>query len=132
MTGVVPYPPAAHYRVHASAAEAHPKWSDDPVESVASMFSIMRDMSVPMGIATPSKPNVAATLWRTVSDRKNRIYYFDSTSSPNVFWLSLDKLKLGQGGQVEKLDLAHGAILAGDVADRFQPADAFKFLLPAP
>src|SRR5260221_14044861 len=115
MTGIVPSLPAAHYRIHASAAEAHPKWSDDPVESVASMFSVMRNMSVPMGIANSGEPNVAATLWRTVSHQKNRIYYFDSTSSPNVFWLSLDKLRLGQGGRVEKLDLAHGAILAGDV-----------------
>ena len=104
----------------------------DPVQSVAAMFSVMRNVSVPMGIATPGKPNVAATLWRTVSDQKNRIYYFDSTSSPNVFWVSLDKLKLGAGGQVEKLDLGRGAILAGDAADRFQAAEAFNFLSPAP
>jgi penicillin V acylase-like amidase (Ntn superfamily) len=104
----------------------------DAIESVASMFSIMRNVSVPMGIATPGKPNVAATLWRTVSDQKNRIYYFDSTSSPNVFWVSLDKLKLGQGGHVAKLDLSHGAILAGDAADRFQPAEPFQFLSNAP
>ena len=85
-----------------------------------------------MGVSTPGQPNVAATLWRTVSDQKNRIYYFNSTSSPNVFWVSLDKLKLGEGGQVEKLDLTHGAILAGDVADQFKPATPFIFVSPEP
>jgi penicillin V acylase-like amidase (Ntn superfamily) len=106
--------------------------TSDPRESVAAMFGIMRNVSVPMGVARPGQPNVAATLWRSVSDQTHRIYYFDETASPNVFWVSLDKLNLGQGGPVEKLDLAHGAILAGDTADRFQPATAFTFLSPEP
>jgi penicillin V acylase-like amidase (Ntn superfamily) len=50
-----------------------PKTSD-PVESVAAMFSIIRDISVPMGVSKPGSPNVAPTLWPTVSDQKNHVY----------------------------------------------------------
>lgn len=99
----------------------------DPVTSVAAMFSIMRNVSVPMGVDQPGQPNVAPTLWRTVSDQKNRVYYFDATSSPNVFWVSLDKLDLASGRPTMKLTL-DGETLAGDAAGAFAPAEPFAFL----
>ena len=37
----------------------------------------MRAVSVPLGITTPNEPNISSTLWRTVSDQKNLVYYFE-------------------------------------------------------
>ena len=56
--------------------------SAQPREAVATVFSIMRNVSVPIGIKTPGKPNVADTLWLTVADQKNKVYYFQSTQGP--------------------------------------------------
>ena len=84
-----------------------------------------------MGVSRPGHPNLAATLWRTVSEQKNRTYFFESTTSPDVFWVSMDKLKLGDGASTLKLDLSGNPDLAGDVAGRFKPATPFKFLSPA-
>lgn len=52
------------------------KQSADPREAVASVFSVMRNVSVPLGISTPDRPNVSSTIWRTVADQKNRVYYY--------------------------------------------------------
>ena len=97
--------------------------------SIATIFSIMRDVSVPLGNATPGRPNVASTWWRSVADQTHRTYYFDATESPNVFWVSLDKLNLKKGAPVMKLDLQGNPIFAGEVSADFKPAKQFDFLL---
>jgi penicillin V acylase-like amidase (Ntn superfamily) len=106
-----------------------PKTSDQR-EAVAAVFSIVRNVSVPMGASDPSRPNLAATLWRTVSDQTNRIYFFESTTSPDIFWVSLRELKLGSGSPTLKLDLSGNPDLAGDAGPRFKSALPFKFLSP--
>lgn len=100
----------------------------DPVEAAAQVFSVIRNASVPLGITTPGQPNISSTIWRTVADQTNRRYFFESTRSPNVFWVNLDDLDLTAGAPVRKLTLTDGAILAGNTAAQFQPAEPFKFL----
>jgi len=54
----------------------------DPRRAVATVFSVMRNVSVPIGIKIPGQPNIADTLWLTVSDQKNRVYYFQTPTAP--------------------------------------------------
>ena len=61
----------------------------DNQRTVASVLSVIRNASVPLGISTPDQPNISSTLWRTDSDQENRVYYFESTSTPNTFWVDL-------------------------------------------
>lgn len=67
---------------------AIPKVADTRT-AVASVFSVIRNTSVPLGITTPNEPNISSTRWRTVSDQKNKVYFFESTIQPNVFWVNL-------------------------------------------
>lgn len=97
-------------------------------QAVASVTSLMRSVSVPLGFTTPGEPNVASTLWRTISDQKNRIYYFDSSTSPNIFWVVLSDLDLSEKGEVKKLTVANGEIFSGNVAKKFVAAKPFEFL----
>jgi choloylglycine hydrolase len=106
---------------------ATPKVSD-PNLAVATVFSVIRNISVPLGITDPEKPNIASTLWRTVADIKARRYYFESAFSPTVFWVDMEKLNLSPGVKPGKLSLSGNPILAGEVSDQFVPADPFKFL----
>lgn len=99
-----------------------------PVQSIASMFSIMRNASVPMGVTKAGAPNVAPTLWRTVSDQKNMVYYFEDTERPNVFWVAMDKIDFKAGAPTLRLDLSGAPILAGDTAAAFKPVAAFSFM----
>jgi choloylglycine hydrolase len=96
-------------------------------QAVASVMGIMRSASTPLGITTPGKPNVSSTIWRTVTDHQNRIYYFDSATTPNTFWVDLKDVDLSKGAPVKKLPIAGGKYYAGNAASLFVPTEPFVF-----
>lgn len=106
---------------------AIPKTADER-QAVANAFSVIRSVSVPLGISTPGEPNVASTIWRTVADQKNRTYYFDSATSPDVFWVPLDEIDFSEGQPAKKLTLTGGKTYSGSAAKEFEPAEPFAFL----
>lgn len=97
-------------------------------QAVASVMGLMRSVSVPIGISSSNEPNIASTLWRTLADSKNKIYYFDSATSPNTFWVTLSDFDFKEGTPVKKLTVAGGKIYSGNVSNKFEPATAFTFL----
>lgn len=101
-------------------------------QALASVLSIVRAVSVPLGITTPNTPNIASTIWRTVADSKNRIYYFDSATSPNIFWVELDGLNFEKGAPVQRLEVAGGKIYSGNMAKAFQPNAMLQWLAAEP
>jgi len=101
-------------------------------QAVASVMSVQRAVSVPLGITTPNQPNISSTIWRTVSDQTNLVYYFDSATRPNTFWVTLSKLNLKPGAPVRKLTIQNGEVFAGDVSDQFKEAPPFAFLAASP
>ncbi|WP_417387128.1 linear amide C-N hydrolase [Gimesia sp.] len=105
--------------------------SDQAREAVASVFSVMRNVSVPRGISTPDQPNISTTIWRTVSDQKNRVYFFENTASPSLVWVRLSQLDFSEGAGVRKLTLDGNPDLAGDQSTSFEPSEPFQFLVPA-
>jgi penicillin V acylase-like amidase (Ntn superfamily) len=101
-------------------------------QAVASVMGVQRAVSVPLGITTPDQPNISSTIWRTIADQTDRIYYFDSATRPNTFWVAFDKLDMKPGAPVKKLTIAHGEVFSGEVSGDFKPAEPFKFLPAAP
>ena len=97
-------------------------------QAVASTLSVIRSVSVPLGITTPGEPNISSTLWRTVADQKNRVYFFDSATSPNAFWVPLADLDFTEGAPVKKLAVAGGRVYSGNAAASFEAATPFAFL----
>lgn len=106
---------------------AIPKTADYRV-GVASIFSVIRNCSVPYGISTPDQPNISSTLWRTVSDSKNKVYYFDSVLVPNVFWINLKELDFSKGASVKKINLTNGETYLGNASKAFKKAEPFVFI----
>jgi choloylglycine hydrolase len=100
----------------------------DPRGAVATVFSVMRNVSVPIGISVPGQPNIADTLWLSVADQKNRIYYFQDTKSPGIIWTNLAKLDFSEGSGPRKLQLDGNPDLAGDQTANYQPAELFAFI----
>ncbi|WP_198009953.1 linear amide C-N hydrolase [Legionella tunisiensis] len=49
--------------------------TSDLQHAVSIVFSIIRNVSAPIGQNTPGKPNVASTIWRCVADLKNGVYF---------------------------------------------------------
>lgn len=81
---------------------AIPQTADAKI-AVPSVLSVMRNVSVPFGITTPDKPHISSTRWRSVSDQKNKVYYFESTLTPNLFWLDLKKIDFSPNAGIKKL-----------------------------
>jgi choloylglycine hydrolase len=88
-------------------------------EAVSIVFSIIRNVSVPIGQNTPGKPNISPTLWRCVADLKHNIYFFESANRPNIFWVDLQKLDLSTKGKIMKLPLSNNQIYSGEVSKSF-------------
>ncbi|WP_022719940.1 linear amide C-N hydrolase [Rhodopseudomonas sp. B29] len=109
-------------------ATAIPK-SEDAVETLASVFGVIRNASVPYGITTPDQPNISSTRWRTVADHKRKLYFFESALTPNVFWVDLGKIDFSPRDSVSKLDLGENQrnIFSGEVHDQFRQSPPFKF-----
>ncbi|HMX47879.1 MAG TPA: linear amide C-N hydrolase [Candidatus Obscuribacter sp.] len=104
------------------------KESKDEDEAVAQSFSVIRSVSVPLGIATSGQPNISSTIWRVVADHKRLVYFFDSAMSPNVFWVKMADLDLKEGAPVKKLTLTEGKTYSGNAAGFFQKSKPFEFL----
>ncbi|PZU67723.1 MAG: choloylglycine hydrolase [Sphingobium sp.] len=109
--------------------KAIPK-SEDPVTALASVFSVIRNVSVPLGISTPDQPNISSTRWRTVADHKRKLYFFESAMTPNSFWVDLKTIDFAPSAKVRKLDLGPNQTktYSGEVSGQFKDAPAFKFL----
>ena len=104
--------------------------SEDPVKALASVFSVIRNASVPFGINTPEEPNISSTRWRTVADHKRRLYFFESALTPNTFWVDLKDIDFSkETGKVLRLDLGPDQrnVFAGNTVKDFRPAEPFVF-----
>jgi len=97
-------------------------------QAVGQALSVIRSVSVPIGIVTPGEPNIASTLWRTIADQKNLVYFFDSATLPNTFWVPLNQMDFSESAKPMKLAIAGGHYYAGDASNHFVEAKPFSFM----
>lgn len=104
--------------------------SDDPRIAAAATFSIVRNVSVPYGISLPDAPNLSTTRWRIVADQKNKRFYAESATSPNIFWVDLKHLDFSKGAKVRTINLGTdmNRVMAGEVSGQFVPSQPFNFM----
>jgi choloylglycine hydrolase len=106
--------------------DAIPK-TDKMEIAIPSVFSVIRNCSVPFGISTPDEPNISSTRWRSVSDHKNLIYYFETTLTPNTFWVDLKKIDFSPGAKTKKLSVEKNETYAGESSAQFKTTTPFTF-----
>ena len=104
-----------------------PKYKDAEL-AVASVFSQVRMVSVPLGMADEKNPNIAMTLWRTVADHKAKVFYFESAVFPSVAWIDMNKVDLGESAKPKAVRVERGQPLAGELSGSLRPAEPFKWL----
>lgn len=120
--------PADRYVRASYFLESSPKF-EDPKKAIASVFSQMRSIGVPLGLADPDHPNLSSTLWRTVHDHDNLHLYFESTLRPFVFWVDLKKVNFTEGAEILCLETETSTVLAGEVSSYFSPSTPFSYLV---
>lgn len=96
-------------------------------QTIASILSVMRNVAQPFSQPDPKRPESSHTIWRTVADATDRIYFYESTLSPNIVWIRLEGLDLSAGAPVRKLDLVRDVDLDGDVTAAFKPSEPLAF-----
>ena len=73
-------------------------------QAAAGVLSVMRSVSTPFGYEPPGGGYASSTIWRTVADQKNKVYFFDSATSPDAFWVPLADLDLKEGATRPQAD----------------------------
>lgn len=109
---------------------AIPQTSDAKI-AVPSVLSVMRNVSVPLEL----RLRISLTFLPLVGVRfpiKNRVYYFESTLTPNLFWIDLHKVDFSPNASIKKLSLTHGEVYAGDVVKDFKDSRSFTFMFELP
>lgn len=106
--------------------DAIPK-TDNTRTAIASVFGVIRNCSVPLGISSPTEPNISSTRWRTVADQKNLVYYFDNVLNPNVIWVEFSKIDFSEKAKVRKLSLDNNENYSGESLMNFKTVQSFKF-----
>ena len=101
-------------------------------QAVTSVMSVVRSVSVPLGITTRGQPNIASTIWRTVTDSQNLRYYYDSATVPNTFWVDLSKLDFRPEAGTKRLLLTSEIFYSGETSARFESAQPFTPLTATP
>lgn len=107
--------------------DAIPQTTDKRI-AVASVFSVIRNCSVPFGISSETEPNISSTRWRSVADQKDKIYFFETVLTPNTFWVDLKDFDLSAKGKVMKLSLDNNITYNGKANQSFKEAKPFQFL----
>jgi penicillin V acylase-like amidase (Ntn superfamily) len=102
--------------------------TDNTRVALASVFGVIRNCSVPLGISSETEPNISSTRWRTVADQKNRVYYFDNVVNPNVVWVEFAKLDFGEKAQVRKLSLDGNENYSGECSAHFKKNSPLRFM----
>ncbi|TRZ44334.1 linear amide C-N hydrolase [Robertkochia solimangrovi] len=101
--------------------------TDNTRNALASVFGVIRNCSVPLGISSETEPNISSTRWRTVADHKNMTYYFDNVLNPNVVWVDLKKIDFKENAPVKKLSLSNNEIYEGESSGKFTETKPFAF-----
>lgn len=79
----------------------------NPVEAIAGVLSVIRTVTVPFGAQDTSASaaeDTWATRWVSMADLTNKVYYFNSTTTPNIIWVDFANLNFNTGAPVLSID----------------------------
>jgi choloylglycine hydrolase len=60
------------------------------------------------------------------------VYFFDSSTMPNSFWVPLGEMDFSESAKPKKLAVAGGHYYSGGAANRFVEAEPFEFVSAEP
>jgi len=92
--------------------------TNEYLTTMADLLSVIRTAMVPFGAEDTSGNKTVdswSTRWLSISDLTHKIYYFNSTTTPNIIWLEMAKLNFSQGAPVLTID-PNDSSLVGEVS----------------
>lgn len=104
----------------------HVKKTGDADLGASIARSVVMNASVPYSYEISGEPNLSSTQWRSLSNTRDKRYYFDIVTNPGMFYVDLNKVNLKKGAPVLKLDTSKSSHLVGDVTKEFKKSAPFK------
>lgn len=92
------------------------------IDAMAGIASVIRTTMVPFGAEDTSGSETQdswPTRWFTLSDLSNKVYYFSSTTTPNIIWIDFKNLKFDKGLSVIALDPTQTDLI-GEVSSKLR------------
>ena len=80
------------------------------VDAIAGVLSVIRTCAVPFGavdISGNGTVDAWPTRWMIVADMTDKVYYFNSTTAPNIVWLDFSYLDFKEGSPQLTVDPAN-------------------------
>ncbi|MCH5331674.1 MAG: linear amide C-N hydrolase [Alistipes sp.] len=111
--------------VRASFFIEHVPSDVDATRAAVEVFSVLDNVSVPLGYELDGAPNLSSTQWKSVADSRNLLYYFTFTTQFGKFWIDLGSLNLKAGAPVLKLDTSKQTNMFGNVNSLLQRSNPF-------
>ena len=98
---------------------------DSTVAAVAGIASVMRTTMVPFGAEDTSTKVVDSTdtwptRWLSIQDLTHKMYYFNSTMTPNLIWVDFSQLNFAPNAPALSMD-PNDVELSGDVSAKMMP-----------
>lgn len=96
--------------------------SNNLEEAIGYLFGVIRTVQVPFGAKDTSNivsEDTWPTRWVSVCDVTNLVYYFNSTSAPNLIWVDLKSLDFSLSQPVKSIN-PHNPALIGNVSNKFK------------
>ena len=103
----------------------HVAKTGDTKEGLAIIRSILMNVSVPYHYAIETEPNVSMTQWRSFSNLRDKLYYFDMATSEGIYYVDLKKCDLRKGAPILKFNTSKHTSVCGDVTKLFEKNPGF-------
>ena len=103
---------------------------DNHIKAVTDVMAVMRNTAQPQGKVNAKTPNISPTIWQSIADNANKIYYYQQTNLPSGVWVDFKDLDFSNGALVMKVTLQDNDKLAGNIKDAFSKAELFEFTGP--
>lgn len=87
--------------------------------------SVLMDCCVPFTYEIEGQPNLSSTQWRSLSDVRDKLYYFEPVTGYGIYYVDLKRCDLRDGAKVLKLDTSKSTDYAGDVTDKLKKSEPF-------
>jgi penicillin V acylase-like amidase (Ntn superfamily) len=90
-------------------------------EAAGYLLGVIRTVQVPFGAEDTSNTisdDTWSTRWVSAADVTNLVYYFNSTSTPNIIWVNLKNLDFSVNQPIKSIKL-HDPLLVGNVSSKF-------------
>jgi choloylglycine hydrolase len=114
--------PASRF-VRASAFLKTAPVPKDTREALAEVYSIAKTISVPRGAQNTSvgvnSEDTWPTLWVTLADVNNRLYFFQASGSPNMFWIDLGKINFSKSFPIKQIS-GEDISLVGEISSKLK------------